>query len=202
MTDDERADWLARAIDDIIRGDEPPHNPPTLAPEEAESLLQAARLRLESGRAAQQAAADHESATWERLVARLERHEPSSPAAAQPEPTAAHEDDLRQVIGLRMHLANEAIQIAEQHREEVWARVRKRLGGEGDAISHSEIAQQAAGPTQVKIQERRRRADVGTLPETADEQAEREDWVRRVVLISLVVAVLAITAAIAAVQLT
>jgi hypothetical protein len=200
MTDDERADWLARAIDDIIRGAEPSDSPPALSEIEAESLLQAARLRLESGRSAQETAADHESAVWERLMARLERH---GAPTEEPAPPDAHSDDeLRQVIGLRMHLAHEALQIAEQHREEVWERVRSRIGGEGVAISYGEIAQHAAGPTQVRIHQRRRRADLSTAAE-ATPTAERGPLPRIGLLhVAGAALIVAVATAIAAIQLT
>ncbi len=36
-------------------------------------------------------------------------------------------DNLRDVIGLRMQLAREALELAEEHRDEVWARLRSRI---------------------------------------------------------------------------
>jgi hypothetical protein len=39
------------------------------------------------------------------------------------------QDDLRDVIGLRMQLAREVLDLAEDHRDEVWARLRSRISG-------------------------------------------------------------------------
>lgn len=68
------------------------------------------------------------------------------------------QDNLRDVIGLRMQLAREAAEMAEEHRDEVWARLRSRISGLEDgpvaATSETKSATPAAewdGP------ERRRR---------------------------------------------
>ncbi len=67
------------------------------------------------------------------------------------------QDNLRDVIGLRMQLAREALDIAEGHRDEVWARLRSRINGledNPDAEAETERATRSArwdGP------ERRRR---------------------------------------------
>ena len=37
--------------------------------------------------------------------------------------------NLRDVIGIRMQLAREALDLAEEHRDEVWARLRSRISG-------------------------------------------------------------------------
>ncbi len=39
------------------------------------------------------------------------------------------QDNLRNIIGLRMQLAREALDLAEEHRDEVWARLRSRISG-------------------------------------------------------------------------
>ena len=43
------------------------------------------------------------------------------------------QDSLRDVIGLRMQLAREALDLAEEHRDEVWARLRSRISGLEDS---------------------------------------------------------------------
>ena len=43
------------------------------------------------------------------------------------------QDNLRDVIGLRMQLAREALDLAEEHRDEVWARLRSRISGLEDS---------------------------------------------------------------------
>jgi hypothetical protein len=56
--------------------------------------------------------------------------------------------DLRDVIGLRMQLAREALDMAEEHRDEVWARLRSRIDGPedgADADAETERPTQTAG---------------------------------------------------------
>ena len=47
------------------------------------------------------------------------------------------QDNLRDVIGLRMQLAREALDMAEEHRDEVWARLRSRIDGPEDCADAS-----------------------------------------------------------------
>ncbi len=58
-------------------------------------------------------------------------------------------DNLRDVIGLRMQLAREVLDLAEEHRDEVWTRLRSRISDlqdepEGDA--RKEATARPAGP--------------------------------------------------------
>ncbi len=49
------------------------------------------------------------------------------------------QDNLRDVIGLRTQLAREALDLAEEHRDEVWARLRSRISGlEDGSVSDAE----------------------------------------------------------------
>ncbi len=57
------------------------------------------------------------------------------------------QDNLRDVIGLRMQLAREALDMAEGHRDEVWARLRSRINGledNPDAVAETERAAPSA----------------------------------------------------------
>ncbi len=57
------------------------------------------------------------------------------------------QDNLRDVIGLRMQLAREALDMAEGHRDEVWARLRSRINGledNPDAEAETERAARSA----------------------------------------------------------
>jgi hypothetical protein len=182
MTDDERASWLARAIDDIIRGTEPPDGPSALGQAEAESLLQTARLRLESGRLAREAASDHADAIWERVSARLgPQKTPPKDDRGGGGADAGTDDAFRGVIGLRMHMAQEALELAEAHREEVWARVRSRIGVEDERAAYRRLAEQAPGPVQRAIHQRRR-ADRARLTEEAETAPKRGWWPPRISL--------------------
>ena len=53
--------------------------------------------------------------------------------------------NLRDVIGLRMQLAREALDMAEEHRDEVWARLRSRIDGPADGSGSDAEAER---PTQ------------------------------------------------------
>jgi hypothetical protein len=53
--------------------------------------------------------------------------------------------NLRDVIGLRMQLAREALDMAEEHRDEVWARIRSRIDGPEDGADPDA---EAGRPTQ------------------------------------------------------
>jgi hypothetical protein len=58
------------------------------------------------------------------------------------------QDNLRDVIGLRMQLAREALEMAEEHRDEVWVRLRSRMSGLEDgpkAAAEPERAIPSAG---------------------------------------------------------
>ncbi len=78
-------------------------------------------------------------------------------------------DNLRDVIGLRMQLAGEILELAEEHRDEVWARLRSRISElDGDPDTGAETAQPPSpgldGP------ERRRRP---AEPKYANEEPRR-----------------------------
>ncbi|MEX0683116.1 MAG: hypothetical protein WD904_12130 [Dehalococcoidia bacterium] len=133
MTEDERADWLARAIDDILRGAEPPTTPADLDGPELESLLRIAQRRLDDSRSIQEEAKEYEAALWERLVGRLESvpsaDTPSEPQSDAPDlPDAAADGALRDTIADRINTAREIFGMAGQHKDEVWDRIKSRLG--------------------------------------------------------------------------
>lgn len=181
MTNDERADWLARAIDEIIRDGEPPEAPASLDPEELASLLDTARLRLQAAQAAREAGADHESNVWARLVDRLDPPQTgSAPRKARKRSKGPPEDEsgeLRHVIGMRMQIAREALEMAEEHRDEVWKRLRSRLGATESAPAlHARLAEEHREATQ-HVPAHRRRAQDRTQPATPkDDSRTRRLW--------------------------
>lgn len=76
------------------------------------------------------------------------------------------QDNLRDVIGLRMQLASEILELAEEHRDEVWARLRSRISGlDGDPDTGAETPQPP--PPGLDGPERRRRP---AEPKYADEE--------------------------------
>src|SRR5437870_13085177 len=75
MNEEERAEWLARAIDDLLSRDrsrptEPP--PPEFERQELNALLRIAHSRAEQGDASIQAGRQYEGRVWRRGVERLD----------------------------------------------------------------------------------------------------------------------------------
>ena len=66
MSQQERVDKLAKAIDDLLDGREP-----ELEDEDLAQLLQIARIRHEVGQEAASAGAPYQGVVWERLAARI-----------------------------------------------------------------------------------------------------------------------------------
>ena len=78
MTEEERAGWLARALDHLTRGWAPTKPPREPARAELESLLRVARARRLLGEHGAQAAMRRATTVWRRILARLQPHQ--SPA--------------------------------------------------------------------------------------------------------------------------
>jgi len=144
MNEEERADWLARAIDDLLSKDrsrpkEPP--PPKFERQELNTLLRIADARAKQGDASIQAGVPYEGAVWRRVLERLDRRRTSREVrpldAGQPlnpeEAMAARAleemeiDELREIARLRRQMAEQAASIAETHRDHVWERVQARI---------------------------------------------------------------------------
>lgn len=145
MNEEERADWLARAIDDLLNQDrqrptEPP--PPALDREELNALLRIASARAESAQSLMHKGIQYEGEVWQRVLQRLDRRRTSravrpfdaaeavteaDKAAASRDLQEMEVDELRQIARLRRQLAEQAVSIAEAHRAEVWKRVQSRL---------------------------------------------------------------------------
>jgi hypothetical protein len=143
MQDDDRADRLARAIEEMVQGD----TPEDLDDEELHELLQIARIRLDAAHLAAQAGAEAQDSVLERLLARLGSLQKSdgreidgNPDAATNRVTdvASDDDDLdrmnikdmQEVVGLRRQMAEHVAAISETHREAVWQRVQSRIQAE------------------------------------------------------------------------
>jgi len=141
MRDRDRADMLARAIEEMVQGG----LPQSLGDEELEELLQIARIRLDAARMAAQTGAETQDAVLERLIARLhvlrgERNGgETDPSVVDSAGDFAPDDDdpkdvgvreLQDVISVRRRAAEEAVVVAEQHREAVWQRVQARIGAQ------------------------------------------------------------------------
>lgn len=116
MNERERADWLARAIDDLLRGTQLP------APEDEDqqSLLDIARSRLKAAKDAAREGADHEDAVWQQLVARFD----ARASRAQP---PSEQDVLGDAIAQRREHTHALTDRAEDYRDDVWVRVQQRI---------------------------------------------------------------------------
>ncbi len=144
MNEEERAEWLARAIDDLLSSDrsrpkEPP--PPKFERQELNALLRIAHSRAEQGDASIQAGVQYEGAVWRRVLERLDRRRTSrevraldASEPANPEEIAAAKpleemeiDELREIARLRRMMAERAASIAETHRDHIWERVQSRI---------------------------------------------------------------------------
>ncbi len=134
MDDLERADRLARALDNIIFGRvaEPV---PELADHEMNHLLDVARQRREASADSRQAAVQYECAAWEKLISSLEGGTAPKPTESVPGEVLDETSQLAEVITMRRKLSDDARAVAEQHRDEVWDRIQTRMGATGKTRS-------------------------------------------------------------------
>lgn len=142
MNEQERADWLARAIDDLVRGDRPAQPSANLDEDEIGSLMRVARARLETARDAAHAGLPYEGAVWQEVVQRLEQRRSACGAyadadrghitstgglAAPDEPDIGETRDLKDIVLLRRQMSEQMLSLAEAHRDSVWQEVQARL---------------------------------------------------------------------------
>ena len=144
MNEEERADWLARAIDDLLSSDRSrpkAPSPPKFERQELNALLRIANARAERGDASMQTGVQYEGAVWRRVLERLDRRRTSREvrpldvsAPVSPEEAAAAKaldemeiDELREIARLRRSMAEQAASLAETHRDRVWERVQSRI---------------------------------------------------------------------------
>jgi hypothetical protein len=124
MNERERAEQLARAIDELIHGTPRPR-PTHFDDHELQSLVQVAQARLSAGKSVASAGADHEAAVWEQLIARLEgRPRPARPKAGD---DIDADDEMRQTIAARREMSDSILALANQHKDDVWRRVQERI---------------------------------------------------------------------------
>jgi hypothetical protein len=117
MTDAARAEWLARAVSGLLRGHHPPRAPAGENAAELETLVQAARARLEISLLAANCGRQYQGAVWQELMNRLQAGVGSS----------EEQDSLSTVFGLRAGLADRSSQVAETRRNAIWKKLSGRL---------------------------------------------------------------------------
>lgn len=139
MKDKERAEKLARAIEEMVQG----RMPEGLDDEELDELLQIAKIRLDAARMAAEAGSEAQATVLERIIARLHvqrEGDESEPDGASPTSNEAGVPDsgdegpeqldikeLQDIIGLRRQMAEHAAAVSEAHRDAVWQRVQARI---------------------------------------------------------------------------
>jgi hypothetical protein len=143
MDDRERADKLAKAIEEMVQG----RVPEDVDDEELKELLKIARIRLDAARIGAEASEEGRDEVFQRLLARLSLRHPGEegdwPEPEDGAPTAENiargmepgegdpeQGDVRQlqaVIGLRREAAEQAVAVAERYGNAVWQRVEARI---------------------------------------------------------------------------
>jgi hypothetical protein len=131
MNEEERAERFARALDDFLSGgtDTPP---PSLDSQDLSSLFDVASRRRNRSDRVRGQAQEYESEVWENLLDRL-----SADAGDQANPNVGPDPDpdsreMMDVISMRRTISEDALALAEQHREDVWEKVRERLAEDND----------------------------------------------------------------------
>lgn len=112
MNERERADWLARTVDNILRGSRPAAPPDGLDERDVDGLLRAASTRMSEGSKSARSALQYEGAVWREVLQRLDRRQrPRQNATPNSEPahdkrqrnqaTEKHLDDRGAITSLR-----------------------------------------------------------------------------------------------------
>lgn len=146
MNEQERADWLARTIDDLLRGQGAAEPPSGLENEELDAIMRVARVRLEAARANSHASLQYEGEVWRQVLIRLEGREASQKLetkdvtdwminagdlAADPDVPDALADaemkELGEIVRLRRRMADEMVAFAAAHEDDVWLQVQSRI---------------------------------------------------------------------------
>ena len=137
MNEQERADWLARALDDLIRGNNTGGPPSGLQPDELNALLRVAKVRLAQARSSAQTGLQYEGEVWQQVIARIDAGAPQEnraahhianvgETAAERDP-AAELDGLQDIVSLRREMSEQLSALADTHRDEVWKQVQSRI---------------------------------------------------------------------------
>ncbi len=142
MSDQDRADKLAKAIEEMVQGS----MPEGLDDEELDELLQIAKIRLDAAHMAAEAGAEAQADVLKRLIARLgslqegEDREPDGLptvsdsageiASGDKDPEQVDLQELQDIIRLRRRMAERAVNISDSRREPVWQRVQARIQAE------------------------------------------------------------------------
>ena len=142
MRDEDRADMLAKAIEEMVQG----HMPEGLGDAELDELLQIAKIRLDAGQLAAKAGVEAKAEVLKRVMDRLGSLQEGDNLETDGLPTASDSareitsgdsdpeqldiQGLQDIVGLRHRMAERAATISESHREAVWQRVQAHIQAE------------------------------------------------------------------------
>ena len=127
MNEEERAERFARDLDQFLFGgiNEPPSD---LDDHDLSSLFDVARRRVDKSEAARQQAERYESDACEKLLSSLNpEDEPATGHTPAVDGDTVDSREMRDVISMRRQIAEDALSLAEQHREDVWNRINERV---------------------------------------------------------------------------
>jgi hypothetical protein len=185
MNEEERAEIVARAIDALTSGLDPKAAADSYG--ELNSLLDIAEERFLGSMFIAKASIQHEQDTWRSVVKRIQESEIEAVLSGEPDEDL---EGLGDVIAMRRGLSAEMFKTAEDHREEVWEKVRSRLtdssrhAGVPDILrsfrrrsdeqrlmsTSADIA--AADPVRFRASQ----APMGTMADTTHESARERVW--------------------------
>lgn len=137
MNERERADWLARTIDDLLRGSRQTTPPTGLDENDVDGLLRAASTRMSQATDSAKSSLQYEGAVWRRVLQRLDRRRhPRTPSrgdavpgrvARQKEPPDAEMLELGDIVKMRRQMTDEMMSNSDSHRGEVWHRLEAKF---------------------------------------------------------------------------
>ena len=137
MNERERADWLARTIDDLLRGKRQAMTPDGLDENDVDGLLRAASTRMSQATDSAKSSLQYEGAVWRQVLQRLDRRRqprgPNRPGAApgqavqKSEPPDAELGELSDIIAIRRKMTDEMMSVSESRRGDIWRELETRL---------------------------------------------------------------------------
>jgi hypothetical protein len=213
VTEDEQSEQFARALDQFLfgRAGDPPKE---LDACDLDSLFDVARRRVDTAESRRHHSREYEAAAWENLIARLDSEDESG---AEEDSAWDRAGQMGGVISMRKRLSDDAMSIAELHREDVWRRLQERLaaaaarpGPEAEDDGDSTPGDQhldslvrislASSPVRPRDPEMTQRlwARVGGIPEDSQIKAFDAEWDEIQVPRSFIAGAIGIAAAFAA----
>lgn len=145
MNEHERAEWLARTIDDILQGSRLSKRPAGFDDEDIDSLLRVAAGRLQAGEEAGRLGLQYEGLIWQRVLQRLDRRSEvreGDPAyattrvvprerAEAPQQRDSELESLREIAEMRRKMALRLAFLSDSYKDEVWRDLQSRIESHG-----------------------------------------------------------------------